>query len=367
MIAARPGTGTGYAQLVSASPATPPAAWIACLALTLALLPGRAGQEQDELTRARAYQGRVEGVIARVRSAVVTVGVPEGGERRLGRPRGQVVRSGGSGVIIAGGYVLTCEHVTEGRDEVLVGLADGRTLEGRVVGRDRMGDVALIKLAGDLRTVRHVELGDSRALRAGDVVIALGNPFGLARDDHEAAATLGIVSALHRYQGGARIYGDALQIDAAVNPGNSGGPLIDMAGKLVGLNGRISLRGVAHHNVGVGFAVPIHQIQLVLAALKAGRDVQRGYLGVRFPRKGDGAAGVEILAVVRGSPAERAGLQVGERITRVNGLEVTNQVRLKNYLVVLPAGTRVRLELTRQGRKRVVPVTLTARKRGNPR
>lgn len=333
----------------------------AVLAVAIVLVsPGQAwdAAAKRDLADARVLEARIQGVIGRVRGAVVTVGVRPGGASGRGQ-----LKSGGSGVVIsADGYVLTCDHVTEGQDRVLVGLSDGRTVTGRVVGRDVLGDVALLKVsAGELP---FVELGDSEALAAGDLVVAMGNPFGLARDDHQPAATLGIVSALHRYMPGKKVYGDALQIDAAVNPGNSGGPLFDLGGKLVGLNGRISIRGLARHNVGVGFAIPAHQIALILDDLKAGREVSRGYLGVRFYTRSDGQAGVLVSQVMPQSPASRGGLRSGDRILEVRGRALAHPVRLQNYLSVLPAGTRVPLRVRRGREVLTIEVQLAARPEG---
>ncbi len=329
---------------------------LALASLLVATPAGRAREAADaaaDLAAARAFEARVQAVIASVRSAVVTIGVTD--------PDGPGLRSGGSGVVIdPEGWVLTCDHVTEGRERVQVGLADGRTLTGEVVGRDVAGDVALLKVEG--RDLVAARLGDSEALAVGDPVLALGNPFGLAKDDHEPAAALGIVSGLHRYQGGTKVYADAIQFDAAVNPGNSGGPLVDVAtGRVIGLNGRISIRGLARHNVGVGFAIPAHQIAPILDSLREGRDVARGYLGIRFSRLGDGAPGARVEEVVPGGPAAAAGLQVGDRILGVRGRAIVHPVRLQNYLTVLPAGERVRLELLRDGRKLALEVTLGER------
>ncbi|RMG10376.1 MAG: PDZ domain-containing protein [Planctomycetota bacterium] len=323
------------------------ARWLFALALAscaVCLPRGVARDEGPALRQALDFEARVRDAVARVASAVVTVGVSE--EPALASR----LRSGGSGVVIdPEGYALTCEHVTEGADEVVVGLPDGRTVRAPVVGRDVLGDLALLKLP----VAGHpwVPLGDSRALRVGDWVLALGNPFGLARQDHAAAASLGVVSALHRYQAGTKVYGDALQFDAAVNPGNSGGPLCDLSGRVVGLSGRISVRGLARHNVGVGFAIPAEQIALVLDALRAGEEVTRGYLGVRFFLAPDGGEGARISDVLPGSPAARAGLRPGDRILRVGGRRLDHPARLRNALTVLPAGATVTLGVLRGARR----------------
>jgi serine protease Do len=331
-------------------------ALLASIVLVLAV-PTRAEDIGADLKAAQQLEAQLQALISRASGAVVTVGVQRDADDR------HTLRSGGSGVLIsADGFVLTCDHVTEGQDDVLIGLTDGQTVDGHVVGRDALGDVALVKIEG--AGLPFVTLGGSERLLVGDWVVAMGNPFGLARADHQPAASLGIVSALHRFQGGTKVYGDALQIDAAVNPGNSGGPLFDLEGNLVGLNGRISIRGLARHNVGVGFSIPAHQIALVLDDLKAGRDVARGYLGVRFFTRGDGKPGVLISEVTPRSPALKAGLRAGDRILAVQSRKLDHPVRLQNYLSVLPAGTEVPLTVDRNGSILEVRVTLAPRPKG---
>ncbi|MCA8926229.1 MAG: trypsin-like peptidase domain-containing protein [Planctomycetes bacterium] len=318
---------------------------------------GRAG-DAEALATVRAFERDLEALIARVSSSVVTVGAVVDDED------GFPVKSGGSGVVIdASGYVLTNDHVTEGQTEAQVGFADGRVVTARVVARDRQGDLALLRV--DATGLTPASFGDSEALRPGQRVLALGNPFGLAGDTHVPAASLGIVSATQRYLGGSKVYGEAIQIDAPVNPGNSGGPLFDLEGRLVGLNGRISVRGADRHNVGVGFAIPLHQILLVLDDLKAGRDVERGYLGVRFLTAKQGR-GVVVRDVLPRTPASSAGLRAGDRILAVEGpgvgrRAITQPVRLQNALAILPAGTQVTLVLEREGERLTVQVVLARR------
>ena len=374
---ARPAPVRPLAAALRASPAPPLARALVPALLGLALagawrLGPAAGFADDaarDLEAARRWEGRVQEAIAAVRSCVVTILVEVTDEQ------GGVSASGGSGVHLGEGWVLTCDHVTEGRDVVTVGLVDGRAVPGRIRGRDVTADVALLRL--ELPQGRRgapppaAALGDADALQPGDPVLALGNPFGLAREDHQPATTLGIVSAVGRFQGGRKLYADALQIDAAVNPGNSGGPLFDLDGRLVGLNGRISIRAGARHNVGVGFAIPIHVVTRILDDLKAGRPVARGFLGVRFfttpeDRMGDGALapGVRVREVVAGSPAAAAGLLPGDRIVAVDGQPVDHPVRLQNRLAILPAGETARLTVARGDRELTLTVTLAPRPEG---
>lgn len=329
---------------------------------------GGTPEEAADLAHARRAEERVEATIAKVRDSVVTVSA-ESKEMAAaeGGASAKPVTSGGSGVIFsADGYILTNDHVTLGEKKVRIGLRDGRTLTGEVTGRDRTGDIAVVKVA--VVKVKEVgltaaPLGDSEKLTEGEPVLALGNPFGLAKDDHEPAATFGIVSGLHRFQGGEKVYGDAIQIDAAVNPGNSGGPLFDMKGRVVGINGRISIRGSEKKNVGVGFAVPIDQIKLILEDLKVGAEVQHGYLGVRFRGEtdGDGKEGVAVLGVLPGAPADRAGMKRGDRIIKVNDRAVDQPVRLENLLSVLSAGSEVTLLVDREGKRLLLKATLGRR------
>ena len=318
---------------------------------------GQAGPDRD-LLAARTHEARLQALIARLSSSVVTIGVELPAEEG-----GLPVKVGGSGVVIdAKGLILTNDHVTEGRDEVAVGLPGGQQVDGQVLGRDPDGDLALVQVAAP--GLPAVAMGDSEALAAGDPVLALGNPFGLAGEEQLPAASLGIVSATGRYLGGSKVYGDAIQIDAPVNPGNSGGPLFDLEGRLVGINGRISVRGASRHNVGVGYAVPTHEIALVLPELLAGRDVKRGWLGVRFFSRGDGRPGVVVRDVVPGSPAAVAGVESGDRIVAAQGKRLDHPVRLQNYLTALPAGTRVTLAIER-GEERLELTAVLGRRPGS--
>lgn len=327
------------------------------------LLAGRAQRAHSHsraaiLKRARAFEDRVRKAVQHSRKAVVTLRVfakPLGKGQLL---KGQPARNGGSGVLVdREGFVLTNDHVVEGGQKVQVMFANGLTLVGVVWARDPRADLALVKIETQNRRVSVAQLGDSQALKVGQAILAMGNALGLSKENGEPCVSLGVVSALHRYQGGRRIYGDAIQFDAPVNPGNSGGGLFDLSGRLVGITGRISVRGRVSKNVGVGYAVPSHQIKRVLKIMKSGKDVQHGYLGLRFRRAMSGQ-GVPVAVVLPGSPAEQAGIRVGDVITAIDGVALTRPLRLQNMLSLKLAGESVKIDLKRALEQKTVTVTL---------
>jgi serine protease Do len=241
-----------------------------------------------------------------------------GMEDFFGGPRGEFkVPSLGSGFVIsADGYIVTNNHVVEDVDEIEVGFADGSEYEAEVVGRDPATDIALIRVKAE-NGLPSLPLGDSRELRPGDWVIAIGNPFGL-----EHTVTAGIVSALHRRNLGAGRYDDFIQTDAAINPGNSGGPLINAAGEVVGIN--TAIRQGANT---IGFAVPINMAKDVLPSLRASGFVTRGWLGVVIQRitpelqeamELESDAGALVSRVDPKGPAKKAGIERGDVIIRFN-------------------------------------------------
>jgi S1-C subfamily serine protease len=317
--------------------------------------------------RALEVEKRVTGAVEKVMPAVVTLTVrrtqrpldPSGGDEGDRAPAQRDLVSGGSGVLISeDGFILTNDHVVNGAASIVAGLSDGTRYPARHVASDETGDIAIVKIDGG-RSFPYAPLGDSAKLEVGQWVIALGNPFGLARDQR-AAASLGIVSGLNRYQGGGKIYGAAIQTDAAINPGNSGGPLVDLAGRVVGINGRISIRGGERVNVGVGFAVPSNQIRGVLADLEQGRPVRHGRLGIRFFPDGEGP-GIVVWQVDRKSAAERAGVRPQDVILEVDGVKLTHPVRLQNVISQLPAGRSVKLRVLRGGRQIEITAILEPR------
>jgi S1-C subfamily serine protease len=257
---------------------------------------------------------------------------------------------GGSGVIIdPDGYGLTNFHVVAPmlRDRAgEAGLPDGRRRPLEVLGIDPGGDLAMFRLPGDA-PAPSVPLGDSDRLQVGDACLAMGNPFVLA-DDFTPTVTFGIISGLHRYQGGegrALVYTDCIQVDTSINPGNSGGPLFDMAGRLIGINGRISAEERGRVNVGVGFAITIHQARRFIPALRAGLTVRHAAAGFTVA---DAASRVLVQHVPEESAAHRAGIRPGDELVRFGGRDIRSANEFLSILGTFPAGWPVEAALRRR-------------------
>ncbi len=269
-------------------------------------------------------------------------------------PRAQ--RGLGSGFVVnPDGYVVTNNHVVDGATEISVKLADGREFPARVVGRDPRTDIALLKV--EARGLPTIHLGDSAALKVGEPVMAIGNPFGL-----EQTVTTGIVSATGRVIGEGP-YDDFIQTDASINPGNSGGPLINGRGQVVGINTAIVSRSGG--SVGIGFAIPVNLAKPVVSQLAAAGHVTRGWLGVGIqPLTADlaksfkvtGTDGALVTSVSEGSPAAKAGLKQGDVIVEYDGRPVARAGDLPRAVAETPVGRAVSLKVVRDG----APVTLTA-------
>ncbi|HZH27705.1 MAG TPA: trypsin-like peptidase domain-containing protein [Azospirillaceae bacterium] len=258
----------------------------------------------------------------------------------------------GSGVIVdaGNGLVVTNSHVVEGSDEIEVTTQDGRRLPARLVGRDPATDIAVVRV--EARGLVELPFGDSDRLEVGDYVVAIGNPFGLGQ-----TATLGIVSALGRGGLSPEGYEDFIQTDAPINPGNSGGALVDLRGRLVGINTAILAPGGG--NVGIGFAVPVTMVRAVLDQLVRYGEVRRGRIGVAVedvtPEVAEtlGLArpeGAVVADVERGSSAQRAGVRPGDVVVAVNGTPIRGGTQLRNRIGVVRAGETVELTLDRKGR-----------------
>lgn len=283
-------------------------------------------------------------------------GLPDMPDFPQARPR----LSAGSGVIVDAdeGYVLTNHHVIENGSEITVTLTDRRRFEAELVGSDPGTDIALLRIEPDDLTA--LELGDSEALRVGDYVVAIGNPFGLGQ-----TVTSGIVSALGRSGLIAEGYEDFIQTDASINPGNSGGALITLDGRLVGIN--TAIIAPAGGNVGIGFAVPSDMARTVMEQLIEFGEVRRGRLGVMIqdftPDLAealgiDADSGAIVSQVEPGTPAEKAGLQAGDLIVAVNGRPVDGSADLRNRIGLTRAGERVTLDVIRDGKRLTVATVL---------
>lgn len=277
------------------------------------------------------------------------------------RPRERDTQSLGSGVIVDAerGYILTNYHVVEKAQDITVTLNDRRRIKAQLVGRDPETDVALLKIPADHLTA--LPIGDSDALRVGDYVAAIGNPFGLGQ-----TVTSGIVSAVGRSGLGIEGYEDFIQTDASINPGNSGGPLVNLRGELVGINAAILTPGGG--NIGIGFAVPANMAHAVMEQLAESGEVRRGRLGVvaqdLIPEIAS-SWGTEMLqgAMVTqfesSSVASRSGLKVGDIITSVNGRPVRSAAGLRNRVALFRVGDKVTLDVLRDG-KRIKVHTMVA-------
>ncbi len=266
----------------------------------------------------------------------------------------QPQRSLGSGFIISkDGFILTNNHVIEGADEVKVRLADGRTFDAEIRGLDPKLDLGLLKIETD-EDLPVAQMGDSDALRVGEWVMAIGNPFGLNQ-----TVTVGIVSAKGRVIG-AGPYDDFIQTDASINPGNSGGPLFNAEGKVVGINTAIIAGGQ-----GIGFATPINAAQKVLPQLQEKGHVVRGFLGVSIQMVSkelaesfglDEPKGALVARVFDDSPAEKAGIQRGDIILAFNGQEIEDMSDLPRLVAATPVGEEANVTIFRDGKTRQVSV-----------
>jgi serine protease Do len=274
-------------------------------------------------------------------------------------PRERRERALGSGVIVtADGYILTNNHMVADAAELLVVLQDGRELTGKTVGADEKSDVAVIKV--EATGLTPLPLGDSAKLRLGEVVLAIGNPFGLSH-----SVSMGIVSALGRANVGINDYEDFIQTDAAINPGNSGGALINTRGELVGINSAIFSRSGGYE--GIGFAIPVNMARAIMDSLVKFGKVERGFIGVNIqdlrPEMADQfgltkPGGALISDVSKGSPADDAGLERGDVVIAFSGQAVNDSSHFRNLISQTPVGTKAELTIVRDKKQRTLAVTI---------
>ena len=366
---------------------------VAAWAIDKALAAGAAGHQRDRAAAARANLARVgelSGVFNEVNQAV-EASVVKIDAQRPASPRGTAGRAGplgmpmppensGSGVIVAveeaqgvagreAGYVVTNHHVVAGASRTQVTLADGRTIDARLLGSDPDSDLAVLRVVADGLVA--AEWGDSDALRKGDWVLAFGSPFGFV-----GSMTAGIVSALNRTQTdgiigprGDRAFQSFIQVDAAINPGNSGGPLVGVDGRVVGINTAIFTR--TGDFSGIGFAIPSNQARRVYEDIRQQGRVIRGWLGVRLAATDEAPdaarrlgfdpsadSGVIVTEVYRGQPAAEAGLRRGDVITRIDGQPVDDFTGVRNRAAFARPGEELTLGVVRGGEAIEVELTV---------
>nr|WP_311528577.1 Do family serine endopeptidase [uncultured Ralstonia sp.] len=284
---------------------------------------------------------------------------------RAPEQRQEPTASLGSGVIVSPeGYILTNHHVVDGADAIEVALTDGRKANAKVVGSDPETDLAVLKI--NLPNLPAITLGRLENVRVGDVVLAIGNPFGVGQ-----TVTMGIVSALGRSHLGINTFENFIQTDAAINPGNSGGALVDADGNLLGINTAIYSRSGG--SLGIGFAIPVSLAKQVMESIISTGSVVRGWIGVEpqdvtpeiaesfgLSRK-DGAL---IAAVVQGGPADKAGLRPGDILTSVNSGAILDTTALLNSIAQLQPGAEAKVTVSRKGK--AVELTIVVGKRPPP-
>ena len=290
--------------------------------------------------------------------------------RFLNIPNGPVVRetqASGSGVIVdaANGYVLTNNHVVKNADVIEVTLRDKRRLKAKLVGTDPATDVAVLKIQAE--NLVAVPFGDSDKSEVGDFVLAIGNPFGLGQ-----TVTSGIVSAVGRSGLGIEGYEDLIQTDAPINPGNSGGALVDLNGRLIGIN--TAILSPSGGNVGIGFAVPINMARTVMDQIIKTGHIERGWIGVSGQdltpdmmaglrtRHNEGAL---IASIQPGSPADRAGLEAGDLVLDVDGNPVASWQQLLNRIALARVSQTLSLTVERQGDTRTLDVKVAPQRGRN--
>jgi S1-C subfamily serine protease len=331
--------------------------WFALLHILDAICP--AGRAQLD-PRLQQLESRRIAVIEKLKPSVVAVFAPGG-------------QGGGSGVLIStDGYALTNFHVVQGLGPVMqCGLADGVLYDAVLVGVDKVGDVALIKLlpTKEGQPFPAAKMGDSGTVRVGDWSLAMGNPFLLATD-FTPTVTFGLVSGVHRYQypessRGFLEYTDCIQVDTSINPGNSGGPLFNMDGEVIGINGRISLEKRMRLNSGVGYAISINQIKNFMGHLRAGLEADHATLGAFIATRAEegNENAMIVTSIIENCDAHRRGLDTGDELISFAGRPVSNRNHYQNVLGLFPKGWRVPLTFRRDNAKHEILVRLMGAQR----
>jgi serine protease Do/serine protease DegQ len=282
------------------------------------------------------------------------------------RQRYRRTQSAGSGVVVdaAAGYIVTNAHVVKNADEISIGVSDGRTLQATLIGLDPEVDLALLQVPAEDLT--DIDYADSARLRVGDFVVAIGNPFGLNQ-----TVTSGIISALGRSGLGIEGYEDFIQTDASINPGNSGGALVDLNGRLVGIN--TAIFAPSGGNIGIGFAIPANMVSAVTAQLIEKGEIKRGFVGAIVQPlnrelakafgviSGEGIPqGVVVVDVQGGSSAEQAGLEPGDVIVQMDGNPIMSVADFSAQAAVMFIGDEVEVRYVRQGEQRKTTLRIVA-------
>jgi serine protease DegQ len=277
-------------------------------------------------------------------------------------PKRQPAENLGSGVIVSTeGYILTNQHVVDGADQIKVALADGRTATAKLIGSDPDTDLAVLRI--NLPNLPAITLGRSDEARVGDVVLAIGNPFGVGQ-----TVTMGIISALGRNHLGINTFENFIQTDAPINPGNSGGALVDVNGNLLGINTAIYSRSGG--SLGIGFAIPVSTARNVLESIIKNGTVTRGWIGVEpqdlTPEISESFGlnqdqGVIVAGVLQGGPADKGGIKPGDVLVSIDGSPIADTTKLLNTVAQIKPGTSVQVHLVRKRHPFDVAVTIGKR------
>lgn len=286
------------------------------------------------------------------------------GEQFESRPKR--TSSLGSGVIVsANGYILTNHHVVEAADGVEIALLDGRKAKAKLIGSDPETDLAVLKT--DLKDLPVITFGQSQQVKIGDVVLAVGNPFGVGQ-----SVTMGIVSALSRSRVGINTFEDFIQTDAAINPGNSGGALTDTSGNLIGINTAIYSRSGG--SLGIGFAIPVHIAKQIMEQIVQTGGVTRGWLGVSMQDMTQELAesfgleqpnGALIASVLKDGPADKAGIKAGDIMIAISGKPLKNSSEMLNVVAALAPGETATVTVIRNKQEKSIPIKVGVRPKQN--
>ncbi len=329
-----------------------------------AVPPPPAPPAGSAITSFKAAAQRVKPSVVNVYTAKLVRRSPQNRMRRFfgGQRGGEATMSLGSGVIVSTeGYILTNNHVIEGADEVAVALPSGSTVPARIVGGDPESDLAVLKV--EARGLTPITFADSNAVQVGDIVLAVGDPYGVGQ-----TVTQGIVSATGRNRVGINTFENFIQTDAAINPGNSGGALVDAEGRLIGINSAIFSESGGFQ--GIGFAIPVSLAREVMDQIIATGHVERGWLGVEAQDLTPDLAeqtgsksgqGVLVFGVARGGPAARAGIRPGDVVRAIEGKAIPDAAAMMAATAALKPGTRAKVDLVREGEPMSVEVTLGRR------